>query len=51
MKIDNFLAELKRRNVYNSPIGESYVLNRNRLVKSRVLEIVTDACRPSIPQT
>jgi len=30
MNLGNFFAELKRRNVYNSPIGESYVLNRNR---------------------
>src|SRR5438128_8683405 len=33
MKIDNFFAELKRRNVYKVAVGESYVLNRNRLVK------------------
>jgi len=33
----NFFVELKRRNVYKPPVGESDVLNRNRLVKSRVL--------------
>ena len=37
MKIDNFLTELKCRNVYEFSLGESDVLNRNRLVKSRVL--------------
>ena len=34
----NFFAELKRRNVYKVvPVTEAIVLNRNRLVKSRVL--------------
>jgi len=37
MNPKNFFAELKRRNVYKVAVGESNVLNLNRLVKSRVL--------------
>ncbi len=37
MNPGNFFTELKRRNVYQVAVGESDVLNSNRLVKSRVL--------------
>ena len=37
MNPGNFFTELKRRNVYKVAVGESDVLNSNRLVKSRVL--------------
>jgi len=32
MKVDNFFAELKRRNVYKVAVAKGDVLNRNRLV-------------------
>ena len=32
MKVDNFFAELKRRNVYKVAVDKGDVLNRNRLV-------------------